>query len=189
MPSENSEHGGRKTGSNNRVYTRTFYEIIEPFPSILRHPIPLFQIVSGALYYLLGIFVYLWVLLKKGLSFFSKIEFFSGKPSAMVHFFDLDTLAPVKDADVEEVLSTRVRYLTTKESMELGGKLEKEHGYPISENVKGSYRIKVREETVSGGDGQRMFVTLSVPDLAVNIKNSLNIEAHLRALFRKIFGK
>ena len=151
-------------------YKKTIYEVIEIYPNILRHKIPLMQILMGIFYYGTYPFILVYLLYKKGLSLFSNIELSRGaENNPLSCHFDLDTLDAV-DLDKEDVLNTESIYYSFKDSIVIGEELNSK-GYNLFENVGKKYRIKKRIETLFSNvekDNEEQVI-ISVPLIAIRI--------------------
>ena len=157
-------------------YKRTIYEIIEIYPNILRHRIPLMQILMGASYFATYPFVLAGLLIKKGLSLFNKVEVSIGaEDNALVSYFDLETLEAI-ELDEDDVTITESIYYSFKESILIGEELEEE-GYAVFENVGKKYRIKKRVESVFSNEEKEdeKKVVMAVPIIAIKIHNFFDI--------------
>jgi len=151
-------------------YKKTIYEIIEIYPNILRHRIPLIQISMAILYYGTYPFILLFLLYKKGISLFSKIELSRGAENNLLScHFDLETLSAI-ELKKDDVISTESIYYSFKDSIIIGEELNSK-GYNIFENVGKKYRIKRRIETIFANEEieSQEQVIISVPLIAIKI--------------------
>lgn len=156
-------------------YKKTTYEIIESYPNIIRHKVPLIQILMATIYMISSIFVTIYLLFKKGFSLFNKIEISRGaEDNDLAYHFDLETLEPV-ELEKDDVLSTESIYYSFKESIPIAEQLNTK-GYNVFENVGKNYRIKKRIETCYTIDENKKEekVIISVPRIAVTIHNIFN---------------
>jgi len=153
-------------------FKRTIYEVIEIYPNILRHKIPLMQILMGTTYFSTYPFIFLGLFFKKGLSLFDKIEISSGaEDNGLVNYFDLDTLEAI-DLNEDDVINTESIYYSFSESITVGEELE-EKGYSILDNVGKKYRIKKRIESIYTNENKKdeEKVIIAVPTIAIRIHN------------------
>lgn len=151
-------------------HTRVYYEFIEAFPTILRAEIPLIQIIMGFIYYILLPFAFLIVLLKRGVSIFSRIDITKGaEKNNMVDMLDIETYKKI-DRDEENVLETNSIYYNTKESRELSEELIKK-GFDLSKIKSKNFRIKKRVELCKSDypEDDVEIITLTVPRIAERI--------------------
>jgi len=157
----------------NNQYNRTIYEVIETYPSIIRHEIPLIHLLMSFIYHLSLPFISLYLIIKKGFGAFSNIELTDGaENNKLVSHFDLMTLESVS-LSRGDVISTESFYFNKKDSKikfkELSSK-----GYSLNENVSGNFIIKKRIETIFSGDNiinDEEKVLISIPRIAISIHN------------------
>lgn len=151
-------------------YTRTYYEFIESYPTILRTKIPLIQIIMGTIYYIALPFAFLIVLFKRGLSIFSRIDITKGSENNnMVDMLDIDTYEKI-DRDESNILETTSVYFNRKESIEISEELIK-RGFDLSKIKSSNFRIKKRVELCKSEfkEDDIELITLTVPRIAERI--------------------
>jgi hypothetical protein len=151
-------------------HTRTYYEFIEAYPTILRTKIPLIQILMGVLYYILLPFAFLIVLFKKGLSIFTRIDItYGSEKNNMVDMLDMETYEKI-EREEDNIIETNSIYYNPKESLEISKELKRK-GFNLSKIKSTNFRIKKRIELCKSDfpEDDIEIVTLTIPRIAERI--------------------
>ena len=152
-------------------HKKIYYEFIEAYPTILKSKVPIIQILMGLIYYIILPFSFLFVLFKRGLSIFSRIDITKGSEQTMSNRLDLNTLKKI-EVEPEKIIETKSIFYNNKESIEIKADLEK-RDFDLSKITSSNFRIKKRIEIYISDfpEDDEEIITLTVPKIANNIYN------------------